>query len=358
MLEFDRCLFLTGCCGFIGLNFLDLCAQDHTLFDEYDLVLSFDLFERTYTTQYNLLFYRQIEQKFFNKIYKFISIPLDLSQKSEFKAFVEKCLKPRSQSSYIDVINFASISHIDVSIQNPEKVYENNVLLASNMNLIRPIIRKFLHISTDEVYGHLSLEELKNTKNWFTPQSPLKPRNPYSASKAAQDLLFLSWKNTYSFPCKIVRLSNQFGPYQHPEKAFPKFIFSFINNESYPLYGDGSNFRQWTPVEMTVETIAYIFKHFDNIESTILHISYPYKSFRDFYTNKQCVQKWNHILKTHFGRTVCIQNVTDRPGHDFAYALKECFYIPDRQQILPLDIYFEKTILWYNKNFNKIYIKD
>ena len=139
------------------------------------------------------------------------------------------------------IVHFAAESHVDRSIEDSAVFLRTNVLGTQVLleGARRFGVKRFLHISTDEVYGSLGPE------GRFTEESPLRPSSPYAASKAAADLLVLSYVRTYGIDALITRCSNNFGPYQFPEKVVPLFITSAFANEPLPLYGDGSNVRDW-----------------------------------------------------------------------------------------------------------------
>src|SRR5262249_20611475 len=140
------------------------------------------------------------------------------------------------------IVHFAAESHVDRSIVGPEAFVRTNVLgTATLLELARAArVRRFVHVSTDEVYGDLGA-----TDPPFTESTPLHPRSPYSASKAGADHLARAWFETYRFPTLITRCSNNYGPYQFPEKLIPLMILNALADRSLPLYGDGENVRDW-----------------------------------------------------------------------------------------------------------------
>ena len=139
------------------------------------------------------------------------------------------------------IVNFAAETHVDNSIRNPEIFIETNI--NGTLNLLQSVreigIEKYLQISTDEVYGSL------NETGYFYETSPLAPNSPYSASKASADLLVRAYNKTYGLPTLITRCSNNYGPFQYPEKLIPFFISKLLKDEKIPVYGDGLNVRDW-----------------------------------------------------------------------------------------------------------------
>lgn len=147
------------------------------------------------------------------------------------------------------IVHFAAESHVDNSIENPNSFINTNIIGTVNLlhslkknNICKDVF--FHHISTDEIYGDLSFDE-----DPFTEESPIKPSSPYSASKASADLMVRAWSRTYGINFLITNCSNNFGPRQHPEKLIPKTIFSLLNKQKIPIYGDGLNVRDWIYVQ-------------------------------------------------------------------------------------------------------------
>ena len=145
------------------------------------------------------------------------------------------------------VINFAAESHVDRSIKNPEVFFKTNVIGTIRlMDACKKYkVKRFHQISTDEVYGDLSLDSVDG----FNENSLINPSNPYAVSKASADLMVLSYYRTYNLPISISRCSNNYGPYQYPEKLIPLMIANAIQNKSLPVYGTGLNIREWLYVE-------------------------------------------------------------------------------------------------------------
>ena len=234
------------------------------------------------------------------------------------------------------VVNFAAQSHVDNSIKAPEAFIKTNI--EGTFNLLQASkeskIKRFLQISTDEVYG--SIDE-----GCFDENSLLSPNNPYAASKASADLLVRSYHKTYNLPVLITRSSNNFGPNQYPEKLIPYFIYKLFKNEKIPIYGDGKNVRDWIYVNNHIEALDIVLHKGKTGE--IYNISAKCEK-----TNLEIV---DIILKKMKKDKTSIQFVEDRLGHDKRYSIsnskiKELGWIPSFE--------FEKdinnTIDWYLKN--------
>ena len=205
------------------------------------------------------------------------------------------------------VVNFAAESHVDRSIERPADFLETNVMgAAALMDAARAAgVKRFLQVSTDEVYGSLGPEGL------FTEASPLEPNSPYAASKAAADLLARSYFVTYGFPVVITRSSNNYGPYQFPEKAVPLFVTNALEKKPLPLYGDGLHRRDWIHVE-------------DNCRGILLALEEGRPG--EVYN----IGGSEELTNLELARTILdltgrphdlIKFVEDRPGHDRRYAL-------------------------------------
>ncbi len=206
------------------------------------------------------------------------------------------------------IIHFAAESHVDQSIENPGIFVETNIVGTDTLaRLARESkIERFHFISTDEVYGDLSVEGEP-----FTELSPYNPRNPYSASKASAELILLSHFRTYGLPVVITRSSNTYGPHQDVTKLIPRFVTNLILGKKIPLYGDGKNIRSWLYVEDCVRGIDVVFRG-GKIGET-----YNIGSDEEL-ANIEVAR----ILLKNLGKTEKeIEPVTDRLGHDFRYAL-------------------------------------
>lgn len=235
------------------------------------------------------------------------------------------------------VVHFAAESHVDRSITDAHPFIQTNVLGTQVLldECRRANIRRFIHISTDEVYG--SLEEGR-----FTEKTPLAPNSPYSASKAGSDLLVRAAVKTHGFPAIITRCSNNYGPYQFPEKFVPLIITNALEDKQIPLYGDGLNVRDW----------IYVGDHCSGIDAVLHH-----GRVGDVYNIGGEAERANtEVIKTTLTRLgkpeSLITFVDDRPGHDRRYAMdigkirSELNWSPSVSFEAGLDL----TIDWYKKN--------
>lgn len=205
------------------------------------------------------------------------------------------------------VVHFAAESHVDNSITGPDVFIRTNVNGTHTLlNEARKKNARFLHVSTDEVYG-------SRETGTFTERDPLAPSSPYSASKAASDLLALSYHTTYGLPVTVTRSSNNFGPFQHPEKLIPLFITNLLESKKVPLYGDGKNVRDWIYVE---DNCAAIF--------TALQNGKPGEAYNIAGGNELPNVDITHNILTALGKDkTSIEYVKDRPGHDRRYAIED-----------------------------------
>lgn len=277
-------VLITGGAGFIGSHFIRRFLSSHPHW----VVVNYD--KLTYAgNRANL---KDIEK---NSRYQFFQGDICAFQDLESAARGAETL-----------IHFAAETHVDRSIDDDLSFLNTNVLGVRNIleAVKRLKIPRYLHVSTDEVYG--SIMEGKATE-----LSILKPNSPYAASKAAGDLLVRSYRKTFGIPAMIVRSSNNFGPYQFPEKVIPLFITNLLENKKVPLYGKGDNRRDWIYVEDNCEAIEIVFERGENGE--IYNIGGGHEL-----SNRELTLK----ILSHFGKgEEWIEPVTDRLGHDFRYAL-------------------------------------
>lgn len=235
------------------------------------------------------------------------------------------------------VVNFAAESHVDRSIANPKPFLETNILgTYSILESIRKYDKQFIHVSTDEIYGDAQ------GKLSFSEDSQMNPSNPYAATKAAADNLVTSYHRTYGINCITTRCTNNFGPYQFPEKLIPKTIVRSLKNLQVPLYGDGMQIRSW----------IYVYDHVQAIESLISKGNpgqiYNITAYEEI-TNKTIVEKILDILeKSHD----LIEFVKDRPGHDKRYSIncsKICNEVNWNSKF-EFEKALEETVQWYVQN--------
>jgi len=204
------------------------------------------------------------------------------------------------------VVNFAAESHVDRSLVEPDAFLRTDVFgVFTLLEAVRALkIPRFLHISTDEVYGSVAQGSSSET-------DPLRPSNPYSASKAGGDLLALSYWRTHGVPVVITRSSNNFGPYQYPEKVVPLFITNALDDQPLPLYGDGSNVRDWLYVLDNCAAIDLVLRRGEDGE--VYNIGGGHEVENVVLTRE--------ILRLTGKLETLIRAVTDRPGHDRRYSV-------------------------------------
>ena len=282
-------LLVTGGCGFIGSNFIRYFLQSHPG----DSLINVD--KLTYAG--NLENLSDVSESLH---YHFIKG--DIADGPRMEELVSKGLDA--------IVNFAAESHVDRSIEDPHAFMKTNVIgtfvLLEAIRKVFPGQRiRFLHISTDEVYGSLS------ETGAFTEETPLAPNSPYSASKTAADLLVRAYHRTYGIPACITRCSNNYGPYQFPEKLIPLMISNALENKELPIYGDGMHIRDWIYVEDHCRALDVVLHH--GKEGEVYNIG-----GRSERTNLVVVQAiLDRLEKPHS----LIRLVTDRLGHDRRYAI-------------------------------------
>lgn len=205
------------------------------------------------------------------------------------------------------IINFAAESHVDRSISSPEIFIDTNI--KGTLNLLQAAkehkIERYLQVSTDEVYGTLGKD------GYFTETTPIAPNSPYSSSKAGADLLVRAYFETYKLPVLITRCSNNYGPYQYPEKLIPYFISLLLKDEKVPVYGDGLNVRDW----------LYVYDHCEAID-TVLHKGRIGEVYNIGGHNEKTNMEITKIILNAMGKDeTSIKYVEDRLGHDRRYAI-------------------------------------
>lgn len=328
----NKTMFITGGAGFIGSNFIRYILN-HT-----GSIKVINLDKLTYAG--NLENLKDVEK---DSRYTFIKSDICSSEEIAviFKEF---------DIDY--VINFAAESHVDRSILDPELFVRTNVL--GTLNLLNTAKqywekgnsfkrgKKFIQVSTDEVYGSLG------EKGYFTEATPLNPQSPYSASKAAADMLVKSYYCTYKMPVNITRCSNNYGPYQFPEKLIPLIIHNAMNKRPLPVYGDGLNVRDWLYVEDHCIAIERVLEF--GVPGEIYNIGGSNER-----TNIDIVSTIIRQLGKRFDSSIndgLIRFVADRKGHDRRYAI-DASKIRSQLGWEPLTCFDEgirKTINWYLEN--------
>ncbi len=281
---------VTGGAGFIGSNFMHYMTETYPN----DMFVCIDAL--TYAGNYNNI--KELENR---DNFKFICG--DITDKE----LIDKLFETEK---FDYVVNFAAESHVDNSIKNPSIFLTTNILGTQVlMDACRKYgIKRYHQVSTDEVYGDLPLDR---PDLLFNENNPIKASSPYSASKASADLLVLAYARTFNLPITISRCSNNYGPYQFPEKLIPVVISKALNNEPIPVYGKGENVRDWIHVHDHNVGVDLIIKNGKNGQVYNL-------GGHSERTNLDVVKT---ILK-HLGKSEdLITFVTDRPGHDLRYAI-------------------------------------
>jgi len=314
-------LLVTGGAGFIGSNFILYWMKNYPS----DKIVNLD--KLTYAGNLDNL--KEIRG---NPNYKFIHGDIcDLDT-------VEKAMHG------IDVVvHFAAESHVDRSIKKPADFVMTNVLGTQVLldTALRNKIKRFHHISTDEVFGSLNLE----SKDKFNERTQYNSRSPYAASKAGSDHLVLAYFVTYKLPITISNCSNNFGPYQFPEKMIPLAITNILEEKKVPIYGDGLYIRDWLYVEDHCRAIDLI------LQKGKVGETYCVGGLTEDVSNLEVVKKILKILGKDEGM---IEFVKDRPGHDRKYAI-DWSKIKNELGWEPLhsfDEWLKKTVEWYKNNEN------
>ncbi len=306
-------LFVTGAAGFIGANYVR-----HVLATTDDEVTVYDAL--TYAG--NLSSLADIAD---DPRYSFVHG--DICDREAVAA---------AMAGHDAVVHFAAESHVDRSIVDPDTFVRTNCLGTNVMcDVARHIeVEKFLHISTDEVYG--SIEE-----GSFVETDRLGPRSPYSSSKAGSDLIALSYEETYGLPVVVTRSSNNFGPYQFPEKVIPLFVTNLLDGRKVPLYGDGLNIRDWIYVEDNCSGVDLVLRKGEIGE--VYNIGGGNET-----TNRELTEK---VLALCGAGEEMIEYVQDRLGHDRRYSIdcskaRALGWAPART----LDEALAATVEWYREN--------
>ncbi|MCL5028594.1 MAG: dTDP-glucose 4,6-dehydratase [Bacteroidetes bacterium] len=313
-----KSILVTGGAGFIGSNYINYILKER---DDYFIV---NLDKLTYAGNLENLITSQA-----NKNYHFIKGDIT---NSDLVNFIFEKFKIKY------VINFAAESHVDRSILGSEIFYRTNVI---GTNVLLETARKFevekfLQVSTDEVYGSLGNE------GYFTETTPISPNSPYASSKAAADMMVLAFNHTFGMPVVITRCSNNYGPFQFPEKLIPLMIINSLNDKKLPVYGDGLNVRDW----------IYVIDHNEAI-NLVLEKGKIGEVYNIGASNEmQNIDIVKLILKYLNKTEDSIQYVKDRPGHDRRYAI-DSTKIKNELGWKPkfsFEEAIEKTIEWYVQN--------
>ena len=321
MPNWDRTILITGGAGFIGSNFVHYVREVRPGWR----IVSFDALTYAGNLE-NLKDLKDDDGHVF--------IKGDIRNRDEVVEAMEGC---------DGVIHFAAESHVDRSINDSGPFVSTNVLGTQVMcDACRDVgsIEKFVHIGTDEVYGTLPLDR---PDLLFTEDTPVQPNSPYAASKTASDLLVLAYHETFGLPISVTRCSNNFGPYQFPEKVVPLFVTNLIDGKKVPLYGDGLNVRDWLHVLDHCEAILAVFEN--GRDGEVYNVGG---------NNEQSnINLTKSILSAMGFGDEMIEPVADRPGHDRRYAIdaskikNELGWEPSRSAWPDA---LDDTINWYKDN--------
>ena len=328
-------IVITGGAGFIGSHVVRLFVNKYP---DYRII---NLDKLTYAG--NLANLKDIEDK---PNYKFVKMDI-----CDFEAFYQLM-----QEEHIDgIIHLAAESHVDRSIKDPFTFARTNVMGTLSLLQAAKLYweslpdgyegKRFYHISTDEVYGSLELND-----ELFTEQTPYSPHSPYSASKASSDHFVSAFHDTYGMPTIVTNCSNNYGPYQFPEKLIPLFINNIRHHKPLPVYGKGENVRDWLYVEDHARAIDLIF-HKGKVAETY-NIG-GFNEWKNIDLIKVMIKTVDRILGNAEGHSLdLITYVTDRLGHDARYAIdssklqRELGWEPSLQ----FEEGIEKTVRWYLEN--------
>jgi dTDP-glucose 4,6-dehydratase len=309
-------IFVTGGAGFIGSNFIRYVLQA----SRNDAIVNYD--KLTYAG--NLA---NLHSVTLHPGYNFVKGDICDAVAAE-----------KAMQGCDAVVHFAAESHVDRSIYEPAPVIQTNVTGTFTLLEVarRLAISRFVHISTDEVYGDIA------PGAYASEDFPVQPSSPYSASKAASDLLVLSYVRTYKFPALITRSSNNYGPYQFPEKFLPLMITNALSDKPLPIYGDGKQQRDWLHVEDNCRGILAVLEH-----GKIGHVYNIGGSHVE-----ENLAMAHRLLRLTGKPESLLSYVTDRPGHDRRYALNSTKMETDLKwkPEIPLEDGIQQTIDWYKQN--------
>ena len=311
-------ILVTGGAGFIGSNFIYYMLEKHP---DYSIVC---LDALTYAGNMETL-----KEAIENPHFKFVKGDIT-DRKTVFELF--------ENEKFDIVVNFAAESHVDRSIENPGVFLNTNIIGTQTlMDASRSFgVKRYHQVSTDEVYGDLPLDR---PDLFFTEETPIHTSSPYSASKAAADLLVLAYHRTYGLPVTISRCSNNYGPYHFPEKLIPLMIINALHDKDLPVYGKGLNIRDWLYVEDHCSAIDLVIH--GGREGEVYNIG--------GHNEKANIDVVKLILKELNKPESLITYVTDRKGHDMRYAIdptkihKELGWLPKTK----FDDGIKITIKWY-----------
>ncbi|MEK7588100.1 MAG: dTDP-glucose 4,6-dehydratase [Patescibacteria group bacterium] len=309
-------LLVTGGAGFIGSNFILYWLEHHPD----DRVVNLD----------KLTYAGNLEN---------LASVAHLTNYSFVKGDIcDRSVVDQAMNGVDAVVHFAAESHVDRSIIDPSPFVSTNVIGTYVLleSALKAKVTRFHHISTDEVYGSLELSNLSK----FNERTPYNPKSPYSASKAGSDHLVNAYYHTYGLPMTITNCSNNFGPFQFPEKLIPLAITNIMEGKKVPLYGDGKNVRDWLYVEDHCRAIELV------LQKGTIGETYCIGGLTRDIDNRTVIKK---ILQLMGGDESMIEYIPDRPGHDRRYAMdwskikNELGWEPFRD----FDTWLASTVHWY-----------
>ena len=314
-------IMITGAAGFIGANFVELMVKK-------------------YGDKYNYIVYDKLT--YAGNIHNLDSVKDKITFVQGDICDFDKVMETYKKYNIDGIVHFAAESHVDNSIKTPFIFTQTNVLgthtllEAAKQYWGEGSQNKFVHVSTDEVFGSLG------ETGYFTETSPIKPNSPYSASKASSDLIAFAYAETFKMNVSVTNCSNNYGPYQHNEKLIPHMIKLAMNNEKLPVYGTGKNIRDWLYVEDHCKAIDMVFHK--GVAGERYNIG--------GHNEKRNIDIVKLILKRLGKSEDLIQYVEDRKGHDYRYAIDpskikaELGWEPETK----FEDGIAKTIDWYLAN--------
>lgn len=314
-----RRVLVTGGAGFIGANFILYWLQKYPN----DTVINVDLLTYAGNKQ-NLVSVEQMSN------YHFVHGDI-----------CDEQLMTSTMEGVDIVVHFAAESHVDRSIKDPTRFLQTNIMGTDVLlrAALKQKVKRFHHISTDEVFGSLDL----TTEEKFTEKTPYSPRSPYAASKASSDHLVRAYGETFGIPYTISNCSNNYGPYQFPEKLLPVAITNILEGKKVPVYGDGQNVRDWLFVEDHCTAIEQMLLHAE------AHTTYVVGGLQKDVSNLELVKLVLSLMKQ---PESMIEFITDRPGHDRKYSV-DWSSIHNKLNWSPsvsIEEGLQRTIDWYTNN--------
>ena len=331
-------ILVTGGCGFIGSHLIKKLLKNKK-----NIVLNIDIIAKHSSKE-------SLKDIAYNKKYKFKKC--DINNYKNLKKIIFE-FKPRI------IFHLAAESHVDRSIESSFSFIKTNILGTFNLLEISRIYIakhkklkfKFIHISTDEVYGELKQKEKK-----FIENSPYFPNSPYSASKASSDHLVRAWNKTYKLPTIITNCSNNYGPWQFPEKLIPLVIYKLINKKKLPIYGNGKNIRDWIFVDDHIRALILISQKGKIGQKYNIGSNYEISNIN---LVKRICKIFDTICPNNQPHSRLITFVKDRKGHDFRYAINSNKL--NKKLKFKSTYEFEKnlnlTINWYLNHYNWLHNK-